>query len=82
MRFALISMGDSGTLELNNILKDKLDLALPWEKHLYPDELLKIYGIDTKVIFITRNVKELIKLVEDKKEDNNRMTFKNFKDLK
>lgn len=71
MRFALISMGDSGTLELNNILKDKLDLALPWENHLYPDELLKKYGLDTKVIFITRNIKDLIKLVEDKKDDNN-----------
>ena len=77
MRFALISMGDSGTLQLNNILKDKLDLTLPWENHLYPDELLKRYGTDTKVIFITRNIKDLIKLVEDKKDDNNWISGKN-----
>lgn len=69
MKYAIITIGRSGSSELINILKDKIDIIPKPYNHLYPDELLKKFGENVKVIFITRNIKDVIKSVLQREKD-------------
>lgn len=61
MKFAVITIGRSGSSELIEILNSKINVIPKPYNHLYPNELLKKFGKDIKVIFITRNIKDVIK---------------------
>ena len=61
--FAVITIGRSGSSELIKILSSKINVIREPYNHLYPNELLKKFGMDVKVIFITRNIKDVINSV-------------------
>lgn len=61
MLIAVITIGRSGSSELISILnKTKLNVIKKPFNHLYPNELLSKFGKDIKVIFITREIKDIL----------------------
>jgi hypothetical protein len=79
MKVAVISIGRSGSNELLRILntKNKINIIQKPDNHLYPNVLKKKYGKNIKVIFITRNIKDVIKSVLQRKKDCNINWIKN-----
>ena len=75
MKIAVITIGRSGSSELIKILEDNLeeteniDIIPKPNNHLYPEELYKNFGPDIKVIFITRNIKEVIQSLLQRNKD-------------
>ena len=69
MKYAIITIGRSGSSQLIKTLSSELDIIKKPNNHLYPNKLLKKYGKDVKVIFITRNIKEVIKSVLQREKD-------------
>ena len=63
MKLAIITMGCSGSSELTNELSSKINVIPNPDNHLYPNKLLEKYGRNVKVIFITRNIKDVIKSI-------------------
>lgn len=62
---AIITIGCFGSSELISILKDKkLDVINKPLNHLYPNELLKKFGNDIKVVFIMRSIHNVLKNIE------------------
>lgn len=72
MRYAVITIGRSGSSEFIEILNPFVNVIQKPDNHLYPPELFKKYGKNVKVIFITRNVKDVIKSVIQREKDNGR----------
>ena len=79
MRFAVITIGRSGSSELIKILRSKINIIPKPNNHLYPNELEKQYGKNIKVIFITRNIKDVIKSTLQREKDNKNLNS-NFAD--
>ena len=81
MKYAVISIGRSGSSELIRILKSKINVIRKKRcsniNHLYPSELEKFFGRDVKVIFITRNIKDVIKSVLCREKDRGINWIKN-----
>ena len=69
MKFAIITIGRSGSSELIDILKSKVQVISKPDNHLYPDRLLSKHGKDVKVIFITRNIKDVIQSLLQRNKD-------------
>ena len=72
MKLAVITIGRSGSSELLKILEEKtenIDIIPKPNNHLYPEELYKNFGPDIKVIFIIRNIKEVIQSVLQRHKD-------------
>ncbi len=69
MKFAVITIGRSGSSELIEILSSKINVIQKPDNHLYPSELEKKYGRNIKVIFITRNIKDIIKSILQREKD-------------
>ena len=68
MKFAVITIGSSGSSELIKILTSKIKIIPKPNNHLYPSELEKKYGKNIKVIFITRNIKDCCKITITKRK--------------
>ena len=67
MRIAVISIGRSGSSELITILNNnKFDVIKKPFNHLYPDKLLNKFGKNIKVIFITREIKNVLISIKNK----------------
>ena len=60
MKIVVVTIGRSGSRQLIEILKKKVKVVNEPCSNLYPDSLLKKYGSDVKVIFITRNIVDVI----------------------
>ena len=69
MRFAVISIGRSGSSELNKILSSEINIIPKSDNHLYPKKIEKKYGKNIKVIFLTRNIKDVIKSILQREKD-------------
>ena len=69
MKFAVITIGRSGSSELIKILSSKINIIPKPNNHLYPNELKKKYGKSIKVIFITRNIKDVVKLILQREKE-------------
>jgi hypothetical protein len=69
MKFAVITIGRSGSSELIKILSSKINIIPKPNNHLYPNELKKKYGKNIKVIFITRNIKDVVKSILQREKD-------------
>ena len=69
MKFVVITNGRSGSSELINKLSSKINVIPKPDNHLNPSVLLKKYGKNIKVIFITRNIKDIIKSVLQREKD-------------
>jgi len=69
MKFAVITIGRSGCSELIEILSSKMNVIPKPNNHLYPNELKKKYGKNIKVIFITRNIKDVVKSILQREKD-------------
>jgi hypothetical protein len=83
MKVAVISIGRSGSSELVNILKSKLNVIPKKYNHLYPEDLFKKYGRKLKVIFITRNINDVINSVIQREKDKGIKWIQNhYKNLK
>ena len=70
MKFAVITIGGSGSSELIKILSSKINIIPKPNNHLYPNELKKKYGENIKVIFITRNIKDVVKSILQREKDH------------
>lgn len=85
MKIAVITIGRSGSSELLKILEEKTenkDIIPKPNNHLYPEELYKNFGPDIKVIFITRNIKEVIQsLLQRNKDKGIEWIKKHYKNL-
>ena len=68
MKFA-ITVGRSGSSELIKKLSSKVNVIPKPDNHLFPDKLLTKYGRNVKVIFLTRNIKKVIKSVLQREKD-------------
>ena len=69
MKFAIITVGRSGSSELIKKLSSKVNVIPKPDNHLFPDKLLTKYGRNVKVIFLTRNIKNVIKSVLQREKD-------------
>ena len=71
MKIAVITIGRSGSSELIKLLtaNSKLTIIPKPYNHLYPHKLLKKFGKDVKVIFITRNLNDVIGSVLQREKD-------------
>ena len=71
MKIAVITIGRSGSSELIKLLtlKSKYKIIPKPYNHLYPYQLFKKYGRMVKVIFITRNLNDVIGSVLQREKD-------------
>ena len=71
MKIVVITIGRSGSSELINLLtaESKLTVIPKPYNHLYPKKLLNKFGKDVKVIFITRNLNDVIGSVLQREKD-------------
>ena len=71
MKIAVITIGRSGSSELIKLLtlKSKYKIIPKPYNHLYPYQLFKKYGRRIKVIFITRNLNQVIGSVLQREKD-------------
>lgn len=93
MKVAIITIGRSGSSELISILKThNIDVIPKPYNHLYPDTLCKMFGEKIKVIFITRNITDVIQSIIKREKtcgmswikqhyDNLNANFNNYPDL-
>ena len=71
MNIAVISIGRSGSSELISILeKKKFNVIKKPYNHLYPNELKKMFGENIKVIFISRNITDILVSIKNKELTN------------
>lgn len=69
-RIAVITIGRSGSSTLIDVLRNhKIDIIPKPFNHLYPDVLAKKFGLDVKVIFIVRNLVDVIYSVKQREQD-------------
>ena len=69
MKFAVITIERSCSSELIKILSSKINIIPKPNNHLYPNELKKKYGKNIKIIFITRNIKDVVKSILQREKD-------------
>lgn len=82
MRYAVITLGRAGSSELIDKLIPKINVVRKPDNHLYPDKLFQKYGGDIKVIFLTRNIKDIIRSVLQREEDRGiKWTKQHYKNL-
>ena len=67
MNIVIISFGMSDSFTLVKLLSSKINIIS--ENYLYPSELLKKKGKNVKVIFIIRNIKDIIKIILERAKD-------------
>jgi len=83
MKIAVISIGRSGSSELIKLLKPRLNVIPKKHNHLYPKELFNKHGRNIKVIFITRNINDVIGSVLQREKDKGiKWIRKHYKNLK
>ena len=68
-KFAVISIGRSGSSELIFKLSSKVNIVPKPDNHLYPERLFEKYGKDIKVIFLTRNISDVVKSILQREID-------------
>lgn len=69
MKLVVVTIGRSGSSELiKKISKYNINIS-KLDNHLYPNKLIKKYGKNIKVIFITRNIKDIIKSILQREKD-------------
>lgn len=68
-KIAIISIGRSGSSELIYNLSSKVNIVPKPDNHLYPESLFEKYGKDIKVIFLTRNIAEVIQSILQREID-------------
>ncbi len=68
-KFAVITIGRSGSSELIYKLSSNVNIVPKPDNHLYPERLFEKYGKDIKVIFLTRNIAEVIQSILQRKID-------------
>ena len=68
-KFAVITIGRSGSSELIYKLSSKVNIVPKPDNHLYPERLFEKYGKDIKVIFLTRNIADVVKSILQREID-------------
>ena len=83
MKFAVITFGRAGSSELIEILTSHIDVIPKPYNHLYPKDLFDRFGKEIKVIFLTRDLNDIIKsLLQKEKECGINWIKKHYKNLK
>ena len=83
MKFAVITFGRAGSSELIEILTSDIDVIPKPYNHLYPKDLLDRFGKEIKVIFLTRDLNDIIKsLLQKEKECGINWIKKHYENMK
>tara|TARA_Y100000780_G_scaffold179369_1_gene164767 strand:+ start:71577 stop:72956 length:1380 start_codon:yes stop_codon:yes gene_type:complete len=78
MKYAVITIGRSGSSELINILnKLNIDVIPKPSNHLYPNQLKQKFGLEIKVIFLIRNIPDVIYSIKNRELDYGKKWIKN-----